>query len=104
MGIISPWLRNRYSTQQNILVLSAYPNFVVEIEQAIFGIFLIIGGVLTTINHPVVDWFNRWVKSVGTTSHPSDIEMSTYSIELGRIVGALVALFGLFLVITAISL
>jgi len=75
----------------------------VEVEQAVFGVFLILGGALTAINHPVIDWFNRWVKSVGTTQRLSDIEMSTLSIGLGRIVGTLVVLFGLLLVITAIS-
>jgi hypothetical protein len=74
----------------------------IEGGQAVFGVFLFLGGVLTAINHPVIDSFNRWVKSVGATQRSSDIEMSELSIWTGRITGTLVALFGLFLVVTAI--
>ena len=88
--------------QKSISIISIL-DAMVEVGQAVFGVFIILGGVLTAVNHPVIDWFNRWVKSVGTTQRPSDIEMSELSIGLGRILGTLVALFGLILVVTAIS-
>ncbi|WP_247730018.1 hypothetical protein [Halovivax limisalsi] len=52
-----------------------------------FGAILVIGGSLSAVDHPVIDWFNRWVKSVGTNQRPSEIEMSRPSVLVGRVVG-----------------
>lgn len=33
----------------------------------LFGLFVALAGMLSVVNHPVVDGFNRWTKSMGTT-------------------------------------
>lgn len=68
----------------------------------LFGSFVALSGVLSAINHPIVDGFNRWSKSVGTDRRPSQIEMSHTSVLVGRAVGILLVLVGAVIVSTAL--
>jgi hypothetical protein len=36
----------------------------------IFGVFVMVFGVLSVITHPVVDGINRWLQAVGTNRRP----------------------------------
>lgn len=74
----------------------------VEFKPIVFGGFLILGGVLSVINHPIINEINRWLKSTGTTQRPSDFEMSETSVLTGRILGTVVAVAGVVIVITGI--
>ncbi|TKX55426.1 hypothetical protein EXE42_02865 [Halorubrum sp. SP3] len=58
------------------------------------GLVLVLMGGLAVVNHPLVDAFNRVVKSRGTKQTAADIEMSVVSVTIGRIAGAFIALFG----------
>ncbi|GAA0533413.1 hypothetical protein ABNG02_09525 [Halorubrum ejinorense] len=58
------------------------------------GLVLILTGGLAVINHPLVDKFNRVVKSWGTKRRAADIEMSVVSITIGRVAGTFITLFG----------
>jgi len=75
----------------------------VELGQLAFGAFLIVGGALVAIDHPVVDWLNRLSKAAGTTQQPSDIEMNESSRMVGFFVGALTIVVGLMLVAVAVA-
>lgn len=59
------------------------------------GLALALMGVLAVINHPIVDKFNRVVKSMGTKQTAADIEMSGFSILIGRIAGGFITLYGI---------
>jgi hypothetical protein len=74
----------------------------VEIASVVFGGFLILGGTLTAINHPIIDGINRWLKALGTTQRPSDFEMSKTSVMTGRILGITVAVIGMVIAISGI--
>lgn len=73
------------------------------VGKAIYGVFLILGGALLAINHPVIDWLNRWLKASGTSQRPSDIEMDETSELVGFVVGAFAVLLGLILVVQAVA-
>ena len=75
----------------------------VEVGQVAFGAFLIVGGALLAINHPTIDWLNRWLKSAGTTQGPADIEMDENSVLVGFLVGSLTVIVGLMLVADAVA-
>jgi hypothetical protein len=78
-------------------------NAMMNIEQLLLGIFLVILGGPNAINHPIVNKFNRFWKAGGTTQRPSDIEMSEFSIMVGRVVGFLMVIGGLIVIGIAIT-
>jgi hypothetical protein len=73
----------------------------VEFGQLAFGLFMVLGGALVAIDHPVVDWLNRWMKSWGTTQGPEDIEMNENAAFVGFVVGVLTVVMGLIVVLEA---
>ncbi|WP_435114872.1 hypothetical protein [Halolamina sp. C58] len=75
----------------------------VAVEQVLFGVFLAVGGVLLAIDHPAIDWLNRWLKSAGTTQQPSEIEMDDNARLVGFVVGSLTVVVGLLLVVDGIA-
>ncbi|WP_227260004.1 hypothetical protein [Salarchaeum japonicum] len=68
----------------------------------VFGFALAMVGALSAINHPSIDLLNRWLKSMGTTQRPSQIEMSETSVAIGRIIGPLLVVFGIAIIGTGI--
>jgi len=74
-----------------------------EIAPILFGAFLLLGGTLSAINHPIIDSINRGLKSMGTTQRASDIQMSQTSVLIGRLLGSAVALVGLLILFDGIS-
>lgn len=70
-----------------------------EVDQILFGVFLTLSGVLLAVDHPVVDWLNRYLTSAGTTQGPSDIEMDDNARLVGFVVGSLTVIVGLLLVV-----
>ena len=75
----------------------------VEFGQLAFGVFLILGGALVAIDHPIVDWFNRWMKSWGTTQRPEEIEMNENAAFVGFLVGSFTVIVGLIAVVDAVA-
>jgi len=75
----------------------------VEVGQLAFGVFLVVAGALLAIDHPVVDWLNRWMKSWGTTQRPEEIEMNENAAFVGFVVGSLSVLVGLLVVVDAVA-
>ncbi|WP_284013071.1 hypothetical protein [Halobaculum litoreum] len=67
----------------------------VDALRIVAGAILVVGGGLAVVNHPLVDRFNRIVKSMGTKQTPDDIEMSETSILIGRLGGAVIVLYGI---------
>ena len=68
----------------------------------LMGVFLVVVGVSAALNHPAVDWFNRAVKAAGTTRRASEIEMSAFSVAVGRVLGAGMAVFGALLILESL--
>ncbi|WP_049981973.1 hypothetical protein [Halolamina rubra] len=75
----------------------------VVLGELAFGVALVVGGVLLAINHPAVDWLNRYLKASGTTQRPSEIEMDENAELAGRVVGALTLVMGLVILVDAIA-
>lgn len=75
----------------------------VEFGQLAFGVFLILGGALVAIDHPIVDCFNRWMKSWGTTQRPEEIEMSDNAARVGFLTGRFTVIVGLIAVVDAVT-
>ncbi|MFW5911236.1 MAG: hypothetical protein ACOCSD_06465 [Halolamina sp.] len=75
----------------------------VESGQLAFGVFMAIAGVLLAIDHPAIDWLNRWLKSTGTTQQPEEIETDETSAVVGFLVGSGSVVVGLLLVAEAIA-
>ncbi|QKY19926.1 hypothetical protein B4589_005840 [Halolamina sp. CBA1230] len=73
----------------------------VEFGQLAFGVFMVLGGALLAIDHPIVDWLNRWMKSWGTTREPEDIEMDENAALVGFVGGAFTVIVGLMVVVDA---
>lgn len=75
----------------------------VEFGQLAFGVFMVLGGALVAIDHPIADWLNRWLKSWGTTQGPEDIEMDDNAAFVGFIVGSLTVVMGLIVAVDAVA-
>lgn len=75
----------------------------VEIGQAAFGLFLLVGGALLAIDHPAIDWLNRWLTSAGTNQRPADIEMDENAAFVGFLVGSVTVIAGLMLIADAVA-
>jgi len=75
----------------------------VAVEQILFGVVLAVGGALLAIDHPAIDWLNRWLNSAGTTQRPSEIEMDDNARLVGFVVGSLTVVVGLLLVVDAVA-
>ncbi len=70
-----------------------------EVTLVVGGLFFVAVGGLAVLNHPVVDRFNRTVKALGTTRRAADVEMSGVSVLVGRVAGALIALWGVGMIL-----
>ena len=68
----------------------------------VMGVFLVVIGVLAALNHPAVDRFSRIIKAAGTTRRASEVEMSTVSVAVGRVVGTGMAVFGVLLILESL--
>ena len=75
----------------------------VVVGQLLFGLFLVLGGALVAIDHPAVDWLNRWMKSWGTTQRPEEIEMSDNAAMVGFLTGSFTVIVGLIAVVDAVA-
>lgn len=69
----------------------------------VLGALMILVGALSVVNHPTIDYFNRLMKSAGTTQRARDIEMSETSLLVGQFLGAILVLVGIWLVATGIT-
>ncbi|ELZ10367.1 hypothetical protein C480_01465 [Natrialba aegyptia DSM 13077] len=72
---------------------------VTPLAKVLSGVLLILIGIPLIINHPLIDLFNRWTKSIGTTQSPVDIQMSEVSVLIGRVGGTAIAACGVILVL-----
>ncbi|MEE6211340.1 hypothetical protein U3A55_14430 [Salarchaeum sp. III] len=58
------------------------------------GSLVIVFGVLSLLNHPVIDVLNRWMKSWGTTQRTRNVELNDLSVAITRIVGFVLVVLG----------